>query len=264
MPRKNVHSEAYDYLQRLPRSGWAWEFLRRNAAYREAHLRHREGRLKRRIAPGGALVLTLERAEPEAALWGLQFFASPERTGLAAPIFWTPAAFRKALKARAVDAGEGGFFFDLMTLCCARVHLTDAGGGEHLILAGAGRAVQIACSGRSLLSGAVRLQFEIDGVDDIGSKTATLRAFARLYKAAAPERAAGGWTPPSARLRDQLIAFDARAAGGSYRDICRAVFGARRTDAEYGAPDRALKNQAVRLVKRANAMVAGGYRKLLE
>lgn len=54
---------AYRYLVRLTPSGWAWEFLRRNPAYRAA-MAH--------AAPTDDL-----RDAPEAARWGLYFRRTP-------------------------------------------------------------------------------------------------------------------------------------------------------------------------------------------
>ena len=57
--------DAYRYLLRLSRSGWAWEFLRRNPAYRAAATALSEGR----DAAGGA------------APWGLHFRRASGPTG---------------------------------------------------------------------------------------------------------------------------------------------------------------------------------------
>jgi len=51
--------DRYRYLLRLSRSGWAWEFLRRNAAYR--------------AATTAAAALPPDRQAAFAAPWGLHF-----------------------------------------------------------------------------------------------------------------------------------------------------------------------------------------------
>lgn len=107
------------------------------------------------------------------------------------------------------------------------------------------------------------MQFVIDGIDEIRSKATVLLQLSQLYKSYMP-RSSNEWSQPSTRLRNLLIAHDARANGASYREVAIAVFGEKRVKEQFDLPDRTLKNQAVRLVKRAHEMVGGRYRELLE
>lgn len=163
-----------------------------------------------------------------------------------------------------VHAATSTALFNFVKACCERKHLTDAAGREHILLSGKNRTVQIACTGRTLLGDPVRLQFTIDGVDQIRPMAAVLLQLTQLYRSYMPKDTSADWSGPTARLRDLVIGFDVHQSGGSYRDVARAVFGDAIVRQRFDLDDRTLKNQSVRLVKRAEDLVAGGYRQLLE
>jgi len=63
---------AYDYTAVLPRRGWAWEFLRRDAAYRQAWSEASAAVAIERPAPN-LTVMTARTELPELADWCLFF-----------------------------------------------------------------------------------------------------------------------------------------------------------------------------------------------
>lgn len=67
------NAEHYAYTAGLTPEGWAWEFLRRNSAYRADAARSRSptGHGSRR--PPGIELLALTEAAAEAERWGLMF-----------------------------------------------------------------------------------------------------------------------------------------------------------------------------------------------
>jgi hypothetical protein len=68
--------EAYTWMAGLPRTAWAWEFLRRNPDYRTAHDAH--------------ITVALQSNEPEhqdALPWGLLRFEDPARDVRVADVY---------------------------------------------------------------------------------------------------------------------------------------------------------------------------------
>ena len=73
-----VSLDAYAYLRTLHRRDWAWEALRRNAAYRrQAAAAHMQGVVRRSLG-NGALLTRLETPQAAAEAWGLCCFRRPE------------------------------------------------------------------------------------------------------------------------------------------------------------------------------------------
>lgn len=65
------------------------------------------------------------------------------------------------------------------------------------------------------------------------------------------------------RLFQIVRAIDGRRAGASYRDIAVVLFGAQRVREDWTDDGDHLKNHVRRLVKRGEALVDGGYKRLL-
>lgn len=64
------------------------------------------------------------------------------------------------------------------------------------------------------------------------------------------------------RLRQMMRAVDGKAARASHRQIAQAIFGIRRVDAELWH-ESSLRYATMRILRDGQAMVDGGYRKLL-
>lgn len=65
---------AYDYTERLPRPGWAWEFLRRNPKYRAAYAKADRRALHIQRRGPDLTVITMEEEQPNAEDWSVMFF----------------------------------------------------------------------------------------------------------------------------------------------------------------------------------------------
>ncbi len=99
---------------------------------------------------------------------------------------------------------------------------------------------------------------DVDGLDRIA---ATERLWRTLHDRAVP---AGSSVTPQQRtsLKQMLRAVDGRAAHATQREIAAALFGAARV-ADYPWKSSPLRDKVNRLMRGGNAMIAGGYRKLL-
>lgn len=258
--------KALDYLKDMPRSKWAWEYLRRNPLYRSDHERHREGALTRHIDETGLERLRLDRPEPEAMRWGLSFFASPNRTAQTAPLAWTANVNPRVLTVVATPANVANSNtepFELSRLSCRRICLQLSAGRETFIAASESVRVQMECTGASLLSGPVTLNFVIEGLE-IDAKAEAIRRLAALYRNDAADRAADReWTSRTLMLRDGLIALDVAQAGGTHRDVARAIHGEEEAERGFSAGDEVMKRRMQRLRQKAFELMQGEFLSLV-
>jgi len=74
-PRPNWRDPTtYAYTKNLTREAWAWEFLRRNPAYRDAWKESSRGRTPDETEQAGPRIVQLTRRSEEAEIWGLVSF----------------------------------------------------------------------------------------------------------------------------------------------------------------------------------------------
>ena len=259
------------YMRTLPKTRWAWEFLRRNPDYETDYGRHMEGALSRKMGTEGLEFLKLKRPEPEAEKWGLLFFTSPNQTALTAPVFWCETVSPQVITVEAQplngDETKGMFdrLFDLALLRSKRIHLTDAEGHEHVLIQRGHRVVQMRCRGHTLLDGDVKLKFVLEGFGHIDAKFATIKRLAKLYDAHTGNAAQlEGWSTSTAHLRDALIALDCYLAGQGYRETAIAIYGQKATEERFSDPDKSMKNRMFRARKKGLDLMNGGYFDLMK
>jgi hypothetical protein len=87
-------------------SDWAWEFLRRNSAYRRDWRASVPRHLPVVTLRDGTRLLRLRRRYPRAERWGLYAFADPSKTLCEEPVFWLPGTYGRLLRARAVTTKQ--------------------------------------------------------------------------------------------------------------------------------------------------------------
>lgn len=97
-----------------------------------------------------------------------------------------------------------------------------------------------------------------------GSATERLSATDRLWRTAGdrPTTDTRVTRQRRLRLRQMLRAVDGHTARASHRQIAQAIFGGKRVDAELWH-ESSLRYATMRLLRDGQAMVDGGYRKLL-
>ncbi|QUD90422.1 DUF2285 domain-containing protein [Phenylobacterium montanum] len=97
--------------------------------------------------------------------------------------------------------------------------------------------------------------------------TVRLASAARLWRALTARSAAGPKDGLTELQRQRLVlmlrALDARASGARRRDIAAALFGRSAVPPGAAFDDHHLKSRTARLIRDGQAMVAGGYRRLL-
>jgi len=152
--------------------------------------------------------------------------------------------------------------FDLRRFSGRVALLIDADGRQQVVIRSSPQVLLLTLTGACALDSALRITFLTHGLD--GSARA-LQAFKELAASISrrSSRRLLAWTPRSLSVRSTLIAIDGDDAGATYRDIARVIFGAEYTDAAW-RKNQSLKDGVRHALQRGRAMMAGGYRRLLE
>ncbi|CDX53847.1 conserved hypothetical protein [Mesorhizobium plurifarium] len=149
--------------------------------------------------------------------------------------------------------------FEPASLPCRAIVLRLVDGGQHLLMHSAGRQLQLAVSGSSIV-GPVRLR--TNAIWTAGELRQRLWALECLNSLVARGRWPKRLFPPEARgsrLRFVLRALDGSVAGASYRDIAEALIGHTRVRADWTDPRDHLRDRIRRAVTRARLLMNGGY-----
>jgi hypothetical protein len=234
---------AYASLGAADRTVLAWEWLRRNPAYRAAAL---DG-----MADG---------AGGDAQAWGLHRFENP---GLAAPLarpLWTAQALDAVLAAEAV-AVSAAPAFDLGRI--AYLLTTHFDFGRALLLFSDGlRTIRLDLSNCDVCPRAAAWRFALTG-PPFGAQLLALRQFDGLVRRRRFVDALHPHEPRMTRHIRVLRAADALAAGAAQRDIAGVLLDRAALRAAWRDERPDLRLQAQRLVRDARARLSGGHRAFL-
>jgi hypothetical protein len=240
-------ADAFNYLDNLGATAFAWEFLRREPIFQTAY---------QSMVSAGA---TTSEMSERVARWGLDCAVDPNLPAHCAPVVWQPEfnpttvvvapAPNTFAKARSISELTPAFS------CCSA-------DGEHWLL-GQG-------------SGALSVKL-IDGANTTGpsvvvipfDSTYNMRLEAALCLGNAIANGTPGRAPETLtaqqrnRLKLILRALDGRLADYSYREIAKVLFGP--DSVPDGDPwnDHPLRTQTRRLCKRGEDLMRGGYLDLL-
>lgn len=247
-------AQDYEWLLKMGRPAWAWEWLRRDRQYRRQAL----------LAIGSRASHAAATVEPEAAAWGLHRFEDPRVDARRARPMWMAAAWPQVLQldAEAVDAASAasaGDAFDLLSLGHATLV---TGTSEHWLEMEGGHALRLDVLSGTLAKGPARLWLELRGPSEVKAAIIALRQLAALWSGR--ELPGGEVLSPAraARLLRLLRVADALAAGASQRAIAEVLFNARATR-RWRLEQASVRLQAQRLVRNARAMGRSGYRRIL-
>jgi len=135
----------------------------------------------------------------------------------------------------------------------------EAEDGEHVLLGGSA-AVQLWRVDPSCPDAGLAFVIPLDA--NLPARLASALDLWRRLQGEAPRQA---MLSPQRRRRlvDGLRALDARAAGASYREIARVLYGADRVPDGNAWKSHDLRSRTMRLVADATALMRGGYRELL-
>ncbi len=255
---------AYAWTLDLSPFGWAWEFLRRNSAYRQeavAALGRGDKALLCHRRPDGGLWAVERRPEPEASRWGLEHFVHPERPADDAAVFWTEDALGGDLEAfLTLGARTEADALRLADIPGRKAVLIRPGVRVRLLVEGPGYAEMLGAPAPAEPPPEdVSLVLGVGGWKGIDDRLARLAAFAAFC------RSGGGGPAPkrrsARRLRDALIALDGWLDGRAYREIAYAFHDPDEIEEDWRGPG-AIKLRMRRRVAGGVALT-GGYRRLL-
>jgi hypothetical protein len=236
--------EGYDYLERLPPEGLAWEFLRRNTNYQHDYTLRKSERRSR----GRADI---------ANRWGLQYLVDPTESALGKPVYWSPKADPAVLViTRTPDLFEPKIRVDIP------VALTQKSvGGFNAVSVLDDCMFNVIFTARSKPTKPCAALVPID--DDCLSRIETLTRFWRALHGRTVPLDTRLTSQQRRRIRLMMQAFDGRNNNASYREIADAIYGASRVATEAWKTS-ALRDSTIALVKDGKAMVEGEYRLLLK
>lgn len=137
------------------------------------------------------------------------------------------------------------------------------GRAEHLLLTDGFRHLQVKIAEGTLLAGPVRLHCALKGLVDMERKVLSLRRLCLCRRLGRMPRTLYPPEPMAGRWIEKLRAVDGTMAGATQREIAVALFGERRTAAEWSRGSDCLRLRVQRLVRDGMRMVRGGYRDLL-
>jgi hypothetical protein len=243
-------AEAYVGLDDLSSADLAWEFLRRNPAYRSDYAAFRRGD----FADG----------DPDAegcrfARWGLSFPADPAQPARLEPVFWRPDIYAQTIVLAAAPSGAPhaiayrpttwpGVFVEQIG-CDGHHALLRAPDGPH----------------RLWLPQPIPDGTPVACMVPLGADAAQgAAAILRFWRALTGSGLAAAPAPDSRlrRLRLSLKALDGHDQGASYRSLAEALFGAQRVADETWRTS-SLRDATIRLVRTGQLLVGGQYRRLL-
>jgi hypothetical protein len=235
--------EAFEYTEQLDGPLLAWEYLRRNRAYRTAWDERNP--------------VESETAERD---WGLLRLIDPIVDARSANPIWQPDPPSTLRVVRASAAKEGIKLYDLQIEKTPYLVRDDQG---------------TYCTA-SMKSNTWRIHVA-DGLadDDRIAIAIPVDKFARRRVVVADRfivdlKAKSAETPKRLSASDRadrfhasvLQALDGAAAGATHRQIAVAIYGQRRVSASW-TPDGDLRARIRYFLKRGSALVNGGYRKLI-
>jgi len=227
---------AYFYILCLDALALAWEYLRRHPEYRLDWLRH-----QRR-----------PRAAQQAALrWGLRLLEDPALDARDAHPAWLPGHDAVVQLYADADPPAGAPVFSLWSILGHKQLIHD---GKQLVLIAHGPG---GCQRFALAPGLE------DGMAVAYAHCGSGGGAAAPARSATPGAAKPRPTPAVMLELHTLQALDATLAGASLRDVAEGLFGADAVAADWHA-DGDLRARVRRLVRRGNALMRGGYRRLAQ
>lgn len=244
---------AYAPLLRADRSVFAWEWLRRDPAYRAA--------AERAIGTASGLA----RGElPDPRRWGLHAFEAPHLGAPEARPMWHAEIHPYVLEADAAPATDACDTFELAPLYGMATLITAAGRREHLLISDGLRTIRLDVLSGSLMRGPVRLQYRLSGFGSVERPLLTLRRLLALWRTSRFSVGLHRVEARAGRFVLMLRASDALASGARQREIAAELLSAEAGDARWRVGAPTVRSRVQRLVRNARAMAAGGYVSLLK
>lgn len=232
----------------LDRPGFAWEWLRRDPAYRAAYAAAQDAGAGAMSPMGYAC----------AARWGLVAYADPALPVPLARPLWRADHDAAVLLAEATPCDPADPDAVSLERLGGLATLVTTGDGEHLLLSDGWRRVRIDLRAGSLCSGSVCLHWQLKG---IRAAAPGILALQRLLSVLGTRRFANRLWPPDPRARRWTLALrahDALAQGARQRDLA-ALLAAGDPGSGWRISNPTLRLQAQRLGTLSRALAGTGF-----
>lgn len=252
--------EHYDYLWRLTPDRWAWEFLRRNAAFRrDASAVPRQAIAQRTAKCAEVRLLRPRTWQTLAERWGLVLMPDPALDAYQADVVWTRRAFPDQVEITCVprEPDQSCEIWDEFVPSCDITHVSDRLGNEFLLLRRHGFVLQVRCTGTSLLGlDPVRIKLTISGLRGYYRRCQIQKTAMDIYRQPSGP-AQPRWSKTTQILRNGVIALDGLAAGMGRREIASLLYGQARVHEEWHGPS--LQHTLHYAIRKAEGLRDGRY-----
>lgn len=245
------NAAAYEPLLEADRSLFAWEWLRRDPAYRAAA----ERALRARGCPAEAVEAP--------GRWGLHAFERPAVAAPEARAVWSAEVHPFVLGIEAARA-EGEDAFELPRLGSITTLLAGTDGREHLLISDGLRSIRIDVLEGSIACGRVGLRYRLSGLAAAERPLLTLRRLLALWRTGRFCRSLHRRETRAKRWLLMLRAHDALAAGANQREIAAELLGRGAARERWRVEASSVRSRAQRLTRGARRMADGGFWELLK
>lgn len=255
--RGSFHGRDYTYLDHADAADLAWEWLRREPAYRKLTPSSPiEG-------PFGCKLFQLATPELQQT-WGCLNIARSDGTAAETQLLWSATADPWVLSVAALPPGPlAGTAFDLAEWG-DRVTIVAGSHAEHVLIRSRRGQLRLDVCNGTILHGPVRLFVDLTPRNSQAQCTARLDWFRDALLHDNADRIGPRRDRAHGRQIAALRTFDALAEGASIRDVAIVLFGEARVRADWLDPGESLKSTCRRLIVLARRMGDGGYRSLLD
>ncbi|WP_400564392.1 DNA -binding domain-containing protein [Pseudomonas aeruginosa] len=233
---------AYLYVLHLDGAGLAWEYLRRNPAYR-------------------ADWLYFHRQPEVAGRWGLRLMEDPALDARDAFPAWLPGNDAVVQLYRDFDPPPDARPFEFWRLAGTKHLVHD---GQRLLLIARRPRCSVSFALAPELEDGMAYAYAIPAGPQLDKRYDAMSK--QLARHSAAETAPGAIPRPSTTAvleLHTLQALDATLAGASMRGAAEAVFGKTAVASGWHA-DGGLRSRLRRLVRRGRSLMTGGYRRLVQ
>ena len=240
-------ADAYAPLLAADRPLLAWEWLRRDEAYRWAACQA--------AGMAGSCVAGPGR-------WGLHAFEPPDAAVPDARPVWRADVHPYVLPVRAVPGADGDSLeLEPLAPLCRLVE--GSAGLQHLLICDGLRSIRIDVVEGSIGEGGARLHYLIAGFEDAEKPLLTLRRLLALRRTGHFPASLHSAGTRARRFVLMLRAYDALASGAGQREIAAWLLDGDALRDRWRVRAPSLRSRVQRLVGCARTVAGGGYRALL-
>ena len=251
------NENSYNYTAKLTRAGWAWEFLRRNPEFRNDYARVKAKTSK--VRRGKLRVSEM----PELKRWGVSWCDPPGENALRANVFWHADACNHVLPLIGSRSAGERVLENAFAAVIANARHLGSREGRHLLLCDGAHRLQLQMRGCRAGRTGLLLTPAVICPRLVSTRLRLLSCFNDYLRAGKLLSKYFPLEPRQRRLRVVLQALDGSLCPACHRDIAIALYGAERVRSTWTDPRAHLRDTVRRAVRSGNALMNGGYLRLL-